>query len=434
MLPLTSGFKRYFANTSWMIGERVIRRVVALFVGAYVARYLGPERFGLLSYAMSLAILFSAIGAMGLDGIVVRDLVKEPDKSQDLLGTAFVLKIIGASLLLVLVFFAARLMSDDRFTVILVLIIAGGTFFQAFQVIDFFFQAKVLAKFPCIARFASLLVSSISRLVLIALNAPLIWFAWVLVLESLIVNLSLVVLYRKQGMSAFHWKFKKDVATGLLRDSWPLILSGMAIMVYMRIDQIMIKEMLGSEAVGNYAAAVNLSEAWYFIPVMVCNSLFPAIMTAKTVNDRFYHQRLQKLYFFMVWCAIAVALPTTFLSEFVITLLFGPDYIQSAAVLNIYIWSGVFVFLGVASGKWFLAENLQKYSFYNAVAGGISNIILNLLLIPEFGIKGAAIATIISYGISSYLAMIFFKCTRINFRLATTAFNPYLAIKSIWNA
>ena len=417
-----------------MIGERVIRRVVALFVGAYVARYLGPERFGLLSYAMSLAILFSAIGAMGLDGIVVRDLVKEPDKSQDLLGTAFVLKIIGASLLLVLVFFAARLMSDDRFTVILVLIIAGGTFFQAFQVIDFFFQAKVLAKFPCIARFASLLVSSISKLVLIALNAPLIWFAWVLVLESLIVNLSLVVLYRKQGMSAFHWKFKKDVATGLLRDSWPLILSGMAIMVYMRIDQIMIKEMLGSEAVGNYAAAVNLSEAWYFIPVMVCNSLFPAIMTAKTVNDRFYHQRLQKLYFFMVWCAIAVALPTTFLSEFVITLLFGPDYIQSAAVLNIYIWSGVFVFLGVASGKWFLAENLQKYSFYNAVAGGISNIILNLLLIPEFGIKGAAIATIISYGISSYLAMILFKCTRINFRLATTAFNPYLAIKSIWNA
>lgn len=434
MLPLTSGFKRYFANTSWMIGERVIRRVVALFVGAYVARYLGPERFGLLSYAMSLAILFSAIGAMGLDGIVVRDLVKEPDKSQDLLGTAFVLKIIGASLLLVLVFFAARLMSDDRFTVILVLIIAGGTFFQAFQVIDFFFQAKVLAKFPCIARFASLLVSSISKLVLIALNAPLIWFAWVLVLESLIVNLSLVVLYRKQGMSAFHWKFKKDVATGLLRDSWPLILSGMAIMVYMRIDQIMIKEMLGSEAVGNYAAAVNLSEAWYFIPVMVCNSLFPAIMTAKTVNDRFYHQRLQKLYFFMVWCAIAVALPTTFLSEFVITLLFGPDYIQSAAVLNIYIWSGVFVFLGVASGKWFLAENLQKYSFYNAVAGGISNIILNLLLIPEFGIKGAAIATIISYGISSYLAMIFFKCIRINFRLATTAFNPYLAIKSMWNA
>jgi len=432
MLPLTSGFKRYFANTSWMIGERIIRRVVALFVVAYVARYLGPERFGLLSYAMSLAILFSAIGAMGLDGIVVRDLVKEPDKSQDLLGTAFVLKIIGASVLLVLVFFAARLMSDDRFTVILVLIIAGGTFFQAFQVIDFLFQAKVLAKFPCIARFASLLVSSLSKLVLIALNAPLIWFAWVFVLESLIVNLSLVILYRKQGMSAFHWKFKKDVATDLLRDSWPLILSGMAIMVYMRIDQIMIKEMLGSEAVGNYAAAVNLSEAWYFIPMMVCNSLFPAIMTAKTVNDRFYHERLQKLYFFMVWCAIALALPITFLSEFVITLLFGPDYIQSAGVLKIYIWSGVFVFLGVASGKWFLAENLQKYSFYNAVAGGISNIILNVLLIPEFGIRGAAIATIISYGISSYLAMIFFKCTRIIFRLATTAFNPYLALKSIW--
>jgi len=158
-------------------------------------------------------------------------------------------------------------------------------------------------------------------------------------------------------------KFKRETAVSLLKDSWPLILSSMVIAIYMKIDQVMIKEMLDAEAVGNYAAAVRLSEAWYFIPMVISSSLFPAIINAKKISEKLYYDRLQKLYNLMVWMAISIALPMTFLSDWIVNLLYGAKYSEAGDVLMIHIWAGVFVFLGVASGKWFVAENLQLLSF-----------------------------------------------------------------------
>jgi len=430
----SSGFKRYFANTSWLMGHRALSMVVALFVGVYVARYLGPDRFGLLSYSMSFVGLFMALSTLGLDGIMVRELVKTPERRDELLGTAFWLKAGGATLMWIGIAAAIPFTHNDTQTNILIIIIAFAVIFQAFNVIDLNYQAEVKSKFVVYAHLVQLVVSSITKLILVWITAQLVWFACVFLLDAVVLALGLVAMYLKNTGKIWYWKWNWETAKQLLKDSWPLILSGMAIMVYMRIDQVMIKEMLDSEAVGNYAAAVALSEAWYVVPMVICSSLFPAIINAKKINIQFYHERLQGLYVFMVWSAIAIGVPTMFLSKFIISLLFGANYIQAAGVLKIYIWSGVFVFFGVASGKWFVAENLQKYSFYNAMAGAISNIILNSLLIPKLGINGAAISTVISYGMASYLTMILFRHTRINFRLATRAFNPYLAVKSILNA
>jgi O-antigen/teichoic acid export membrane protein len=197
------------------------------------------------------------------------------------------------------------------------------------------------------------------------------------------------------------------MAVDLLRDSWPLILSGMVVAVYMKIDQVMIKEMLDSEAVGQYAAAVRLSEAWYFIPMVISSSLFPAIINAKKISEELYYERLQKLYDLMVWMAVAIALPMTFLSDWVVELLYGSEYSEAASVLMVHIWAGVFVFLGVASGKWFITEDLQKYSFYRTFFGSVANIVLNFILIPKLGINGAAIATLVSQIIAAYLFDLF---------------------------
>lgn len=429
----SKGFRRYFANTSWMMAEKVIRMVVSLFVVVYVARYLGPEKFGLLSYAISFVGLFSAIATLGLDGIVIRNLVQEPERRKKLLGTSFTLKLIGALLLFVLVFMAVQMTSSDKFTKALVLIIAAGMIFQSFNVIDFYFQSQVLAKFTSCAQLCSLFISSGTKLGLIAIKASLVWFAWVVVLENAILAMSLIFMHRKQGLEIFQWRFEKHIALELLRDSWPLLLAGMAIMVYMRIDQVMIKEMLDSEAVGNYAAAVRLSEAWYFIPMAVSSSLFPAIINAKKVSKDHYRDKLQKLYDLMVWLAIAIAVPTTFLAKNVIILLFGDQYHLAAGVLKIHIWAGVFVFLGVASSKWFLAENLQHYSFYRTLAGAIVNVILNLVFIPKIGINGAAFATVISYFTAAYLSMAFFEHSRENFWLVTKSFDPISANKRIFH-
>ncbi|WP_051958075.1 flippase [Desulfobacter vibrioformis] len=416
-----AGFKRYFANTSWMMGEKIVRMIVALVVGTYVARYLGPERFGLLNYATSFVGLFSALATLGLDGIVVRNLVQSIEYRDRLLGTAFTLKLGGGVLLFGVVFFAVQFTSSDAYAKMLVLIIAGGMILQSFKVVDFYFQSQILGRLTSIAGLCSLFASSIVKLILIFSHASLTCFALEIVLETGILGSMLFFLYVKQKIRILTWRFELDMAKELLRDSWPLILSGFAITFYMKIDQVMIKEMMGNTAVGSYAAAVRLSEVWYFIPVAINNSFFPAIINAKKKNENLYYQRLQSLYNLMVWLSVGIAIPTTFLSPLIINLLYGQAYISSANVLSIHIWAGVFVFLNNAAWKWYLIENKLLFANLRLFIGLITNVCLNFCLIPAYGIEGAAIATLISRGVASYLGNILFKESWILFRQQTKA-------------
>ena len=420
----SSGFRRYFANTSWLMGHRVLSMIVALFVGVYVARYLGPERFGLLSYAGSFVGLFTALATLGLDGIMIRELVKTPERRDELLGTAFWLKAGGAILMWIGIAAAIPFTHNDTQTNILIIIIAFAVIFQAFNVIDFNYQAEVKSKFVVYAHLVQLVVSSITKLIFVWISAPLVWFACVFLLDAVVRAVGMTAMYLKNSGKVWSWKWRWQTARVLLRDSWPLILSGMAISIYLKIDQVMIKEMLGAEQVGHYAAAVRLSEAWYFVPMAITSSVFPAIINAKKQSEELYYQRLQKLYNLMVWLAIAIALPTTFLAPWVIRVLYGDAFSPASGVLSIHIWAGVFVFLGVASGKWFLTENYIKKNLYRTSLGMVTNIISNLILIPLYGIYGAAIATLLGQ-LSADLGYDFFdKQTYPSLKLKINALNP----------
>jgi len=422
-LQNNQGFMKYLKNTSWLFGEKILRMVVGLFVGIWVARYLGPEQFGLFSYAQSFVGLFTAIATLGLDGIVVRELVKDGSRRDELIGTVFWLKFMGAFGVLLILAIAVNFTLNDSYTNTLVFIIASATIFQSFNVIDFYFQSKVLSRYIVYANVISLLISSIVKVTLILNEAPLIAFAWVVFFDSFVLAFGFIYFYIKNN-SNFHIQnltFSKSTAVDLLNDSWPLILSSMVIAVYMKIDQVMIKEMMSPEAVGQYAAAVRISEAWYFIPMVIASSLFPAIISAKKQSEELYYKRLQKLYDLIVWIAIAMALPMTFLSDWVVNLLYGKQYSQAGSVLMIHIWAGIFIGFSVVSGKWYISENLTHIAFYRNISGAITNIILNLWMIRIYGIQGAAIATLISYCIAGYLFDFFTLKTRKVFYQKTNA-------------
>ena len=408
------GFIKYFKNTSWVLIEKIIRFTVGLFVGVWVARYLGPERFGLLSYAQSFVGLFTIIASLGLNGIVVRELVKNNNLNDEIIGTAFWLKLIAAFGVLLLLAIAINFTSNDTYTNILIFIIASATIFQSFNVVDFYFQSKVMSKFVVYANIISLFLSSIVKITLILNEAPLLAFAWVILFDSFILACGFIYFYIKKNLKfkIKNLKLKIKTATSLLKDSWPLILSGIAISIYMKIDQVMIKEMMNAEAVGQYAAAVRLSEVWYFIPMVITASLFPAIINAKKKNENLYYLRLQRLYDFMAFMGIAIAVTMTFLSTWITELLYGAQYNQAGSVLVIHIWAGVFVFLGVASAKWFIIENLQMLTLQKTFYGMITNIILNFILIPKYGIQGAAFATLVSQATSAYVTDFFYIKTR----------------------
>jgi len=391
-------------NIGWLFVDKVLRMGVGLFVGVWVARYLGPEQFGLLSFATAFVGLFGAIAGLGLQGIVVRDIVRDPSRKEDTLGTAALLQFIGGllayGLILATIFW---LRPDDALAKALVAILGSTMLFKASEVAVYWFESQVLSKYTVWVQNGSFLVFAAIKIVLILNNAPLIAFASVIMAEALMVALLMLVMLGLRGPRLRHLRITLARAKALLADSWPLLLSGIAIVIYMKIDQIMLGQMVGDEAVGIYSAAVRISEVWYFIPMMIVASVFPAILEAKKRSEAQYYQRLQHLYDLMVWLSVAVALPMTFLSTPIVTLLFGENFSASGTVLAIHIWASVFVFLGVASGKWFLAENRQMLSFYRAALGAVVNIILNFLLIADYGPVGAAVATVISQATAAFL-------------------------------
>ena len=417
-LQKNQGFKKYLENTSWLFFEKILRMTVGLFVSIWIARYLGPEQFGFFSYTLSFVGLFAFITTLGLDQIVVRELVKNSNHTDEIMGTAFWLKIMGAMLgVLAILTISINFTSNDTFANILILIIASSTIFQSFNVVDYYFQSKVMSKFIVLINVIGLFLSSIIKIILILNKAPLIAFVWVVLFDNFILASGFIYFYIKLNLKfkIRNLKFKSKTAILLLKDSWPIILSSAAIMIYVKIDQVMIKEMLGLDAVGQYAAAARISEVWYFIPVVLATSFFPAIINAKKKNEKLYNSRLQKLYDIMVWMAVVIAIPISFLSDWLVEILYGYQYNEAGNVLMIHIWSGVFVFLGVASTKWLICENLQIFSTMNTIIGAVINISLNYILIPKFGIAGSAWATIISYCIAGYLCLLIWKKTRINF-------------------
>lgn len=420
-------------NINWLTFEKVLRLGIGLFVTVMVARYLGPENFGMMNYALAFVALFSALSILGLDKIVIRNIVLNPEKKREYLGSTLFLKFFGSLVMLLFSTIAIFLIEPNNTLIILFVgIIAFGYIFKSFDVIDFWFQSQVQSKYTVYARSVAFLIISSLKILFILIQQPLIAFVMMFALDNLLAAMFLIYFYFKKGtISMFKWKVKFNVMKELLHDSWPLILSGIAIIIYMRIDQVMIGSMLGNTELGIYSAAVKLSEAWYFIPMIVTGSVFPAILNARKKSRKLYLNRMQLLYDSFTWFTISVALIITFISPFIIKTLYGLDYMGAAIVLSILIWSGIFSFLGVASSQYLIAENLTKISFYRTGIGMVVNIILNMILIPIYGIIGAAIATLISYGVAAYVSNIFFKKSRIIFIMQTRTLNIFRILKGI---
>ena len=396
-------FRASVGNVAWLLGEKIVRMGGGLLIGICIARYLGPARLGLLSYAGAFVSLFATLASLGLDGIVVREIVRDPARQGEILGTSFLLKLAGGGGCFLAALGAVRLLHPhDGVTCWLVGIGASGMLFLAFDVIDFRFQAEVRSRSTVLARCSSFLVIAALKLYLINTGAPLVAFAWAGAAEFLLAALGLVLFYRARGCSMRDWRPTTDCAGRLLKDSWPLIFSGFVIIVYMRIDQIMIAHLSGDREVGIYAVAVALAEAWYFIPTIIVSTLFPGIIAALGENDELFYNRLQKLYNLMALLGYLVAVPTSLLSGWVIRLLYGGAYAEAAPMLAVLIWAGLFVNLGVARGAYLTARNWTRIYFLTVTLGAVFNVCANLVLIPRLGGLGAVLASCLAYWFAAH--------------------------------
>ncbi|AXX16203.1 flippase [Leptospira borgpetersenii] len=400
-------------NSGWLFFDKIFRMGMGMFLGVWIARYLGPDSYGKLNYVIAYIALIGSFTNLGLDGVVVRELIKEKAHKEEILSTSFLLQLIAGMIAFAVAILLIPLLRPDELDLFWMVFLVGLTLiFRAVGVVRYWYEAQVLSKYFVWLDNGLFFVFSGVRILLILNGLGIFPFIWTALIESSISLFGYYLLYKYHNgsLSVLHANWRR--ARTLLRDSWMLLLSGLAVIVYMRIDQIMIGQMMGDEAVGIYTAAVKISEVWYFIPMAVASSIFPAILKAKEFSQELYLERLGLLHSFMFLLALMIAIPMTFLSDPIIRLFFGEKFSEAGAVLAIHIWVGIFVFLGVASSRYYLTENLPKGELYKSISGCLTNIILNYFLIPLYGIKGAAIATVISQFVASTLFNLLFKRTR----------------------
>jgi len=416
-------------NIGWLFFDKILRMGMGLLVGVWVARYLGPEQFGLLNFATAFIGLFGAIAGLGLENVVVRDIVRDPESARLTLGTTAVLQLMGGLVTYLLILGTITyLRPDDALARTIVAILSTTLLFKVSEIAVYWFESQVQSKYTVWVQNSVFLIFAAVKVSLILLEAPLSAFVWAILGEAAMVASILLLVLNLRGPKVTQLQASMTRAKTLFKDSWPLLLSGLAVIIYMRTDQIMLGQMIGDEAVGIYSASVRISEVWYFIPIVIVASVFPTILKAKKRSEAEYYARLQKLYDLMVLVSISVALPMTFLATPLVRLLFGETYVAAGTVLGIHIWAAVFVFLGVASSKWFLAENRQMLSLKRTVFGAAINIFFNFFFIPHYGPNGAAVATIIANATAAYLIDITNKDTRRMFYMKTKSFNIFRPI------
>jgi PST family polysaccharide transporter len=420
------------ANTAWLFADKVLRLLIGLGVGIWIANYLGPEKFGLLNYATAFVSLFATFATLGIDGLVIRELVQDSRRKDEVLGTAFAAKLTGGFVTAALAMLGIVLVRREDSTVHgLVAIVAAGVILQAFDVIDFWFQSRVESRFVVTSKASVFLLISIAKILLVINGAPLFAFALAATAEILFGAVALILAYRFNGQRLFDWSIRFGHVRDLLRQSWPVALTSMAIMVYMKIDLIMLGQMLGNRSVGVYSAAIRFSEVWYFIPVAIVASVSPSLIVARNVDMDLYYKRIGRLFKLLMWISLAIAIPMTFASQILASVAYGNRYEGVAPVLAIHIWALPFVSLGVAQNPWNLNEGLTRLALARAIFGAFVNVGMNFLLIPAYGAIGAAIATTVSYALTGCFLNAFDSRTRRIFRLQMETLNVLLFKKAL---
>jgi len=389
-----------------------------------VARSFGPELFGKLNYAIAFVSLFSVFSSLGIERILAREFIADEENALSHLRTGFFLKLIGGFFLFTTAILVSTLIDKgDQTTQLLVVIFASISIFQSFDVIEYWFQSRMESKFSILAKLIPFILSSIGKIVIALFYPSLVLLGCIYLSEAILAAIGLFWFYEKKHKS-FLRLFELARAKTILKESLPLIFSGVFVTIYMKIDQVFLQHMASSEAVGIYAAVVRVSEIPFFIGTILTNAAFPIIIRSKKLSEDTYYHDLQFLFSIVVWISLVIAFLTTIFSPIIISIIYGQEYIAAIPVLRVHIWSLLFVFMGTAQGVWVIGEKYTKLTFIATLAGAIVNIMMNLMLIPQYGALGASAATLASYAVAGFLINFLFIRTHVVAKMQCRSFLP----------
>ncbi|HEG2005462.1 TPA: flippase [Escherichia coli] len=393
-------------NSMWLLFDKFSRLILGLVISTWVARYLGPQEYGILAYILAYLAFFQAVVNLGLDGIVVRDISRHISKSNTIIGTVLISRIIAGIILWLTAVLIIFLQYGFEGRYLIITVITGSILlFQSSDTFDLWFQSQSNSKYTVKAKLISYIAVSLFKILLLIYNASLIYFAWAVLIEALLSAICLSYVFIKS--INFSLSFSSHLFKTFIRESWPFIVSNISIVMYMRIDQIFINKYLGSSQVGLYSAILPLVNLWSFIPVIISTSIAPYLAKLRNGSIEQYNKVLSSIFRGYALLAWIVCIPMCFASGYIVPLIFGSLYEQSSKALSILIFTNLFINMGLAQTLWVLNEGKSRISLYKTIFGAIVCVSLNIWLIPRFGINGAAITAVIAQFSSAILANAF---------------------------
>lgn len=427
---------KFLKNTSWIIGGQIIKSLVGFVISILTAKYLGPSNYGIIGYVTTIITVFTALSNLGLNNIIVKELIADREKSGQIIGTAITLQLISSAVAYFVVFGTVVVLNRNDTIMWLCALLQSGTLVLAsFDHITYYYQSRLESKYPTIISLVAYILMQLYKVYLLVAGKSILWFAFSTTLDSAVVAICMIFTYVIQ--KGARWKFSLSVAKILLRQSLPFVVSGTISVLYSSLDKIMLKAMLGStESVGYYNVAYTISHAWVFVIAAIITSFTPLIYEAHgdKANPELYRLRARQLYCMVFWISTAASVAIDVIAPFFIPFFYGESYIPSVIPTMLLTWNIAFAYLGTVRSAQLICEEKQKFIMIFAVTTVLLNAGMNALLIPRFEASGAAFATIVSEFFVCILAPMFFKKTRqVSFDILRGICFRQIEFSSIWS-
>lgn len=410
-----------FKNAGWIIGCKIVQSLLNLVIGLITARYLGPSNYGVITYVASVVAFAMPIMQLGLKNTLVKEFIKSPEQEGVILGTSLMLNIISSVFCMVgCIGFVMLINAGETETIFVCILYSLTLIFNATEMTQYWFQSKLLSKYPSIAALVAYVTVAAYKIYLLITQKSVVWFAFSNVIDYFVISIILMIIYKKLGGQRL--KVDWHIGKKLLSESKYYIIPSLMVVVFQHTDRIMIKLMIGEAETGFYSAAITCIGISSFIFTAIIDSARPVILEEKDRNSGLYEKRIIQLYSIINFFSLVQSIGMTLLAKPLVYVLYGADYGKAAGILAVAVWYITFGHYGSVRNIWILAEGKQKYLTAINLAGALANVVLNLCFIPIFGAIGAAIASVITQ---------FFTNVIIGFILRPIQRNNYLMVKAL---
>lgn len=404
---------RAVKNVGWLIGGKAAQMLINLIVGLLTARYLGPSDYGLIQYAAAYIAFFSSLCTLGIDSVLVKELIDHPDDEGTILGTSLFYRAISgvlSAIAIVCIVFVAD--QGDPTVLAVVILCSVGMVFRIFDVLQYRFQAKLRSKVTAVVSLIAYSITAVYKVILLALEKDVVWFAAATAIDYICMAIMLFWMYTRDGGANFRVSFA--YGKQLMEKSRHFILPGLMVAIYAQTDKIMLKRMISDAEIGYYSTALSVCTVWCFVLSAIIDSMYPEIAETFRIDEKLFVKKNKRLYAVIFYISVFVSCVLTAFAEPIIMVLYGEAYMPAVVPLRVITWHTAFSYLGVARNAWIVCKDAQKYLLRVYVAAAVSNVLLNFLLIPYLGATGAALASLIAQIMTTFVAPFFIRALREN--------------------